>query len=156
MQVSQKLVNELSKDYKLLENQQNIKKFNFPFSFWCKEMQMWKYFANNLSFSNFMVNKVLKFDLRYFKDSNVDTIIPMNYEYFNYQRTIVKFFNQKKQKFHKLEKLEDVFKIFNLKNSDKYDVEVFVNGHSEFLKREKKVLWNLQRGKNIELRVHNL
>lgn len=48
-----------------------------------------------------IINKIIKFDLRYFKDANVDTLIPLSYEYFNYQRTITNFFNQKKQKFHK-------------------------------------------------------
>jgi hypothetical protein len=76
---------------------------------------MWKYFATKLSFSNVMSNKIVKFDLRYFKDSNVDTVIGMNYEYFNYQRTIANFLNFKKQKFHKIDTLENIFKEFDLK-----------------------------------------
>jgi len=78
---------------------------------------MWKYFATKLSFSNLMVNRVIKFDLRYFKDANVDTIVPLNYEYFNYQNTIFKFFNFKKQRFHKFDKLEKIFREINLKES---------------------------------------
>ena len=151
IQVAQKLISAFSKNYKLSDNQSKIKKFNFPFKFWCKEVQMWKYFATKLSFSNIMSNKVVKFDLRYFKDSNVDTVIPMNYEYFNYQRTIANFLNFKKQKFHKIDSLEKIFKEFDLKQSDAYSVNFYVNGHCEFLKREKKTLWNIQRGKNIEI-----
>jgi Ni,Fe-hydrogenase III component G len=113
--VSQKLLTNIAKEYKLSENQNKIKKFNFPFKFWCKEVQMWKYFATKLSFSNVMSNKIVKFDLRYFKDSNVDTVIGMNYEYFNYQRTIANFLNFKKQKFHKIDTLENIFKEFDLK-----------------------------------------
>jgi hypothetical protein len=151
MQVAQKLINDLSKNYKLTDNQSKIRKFNYPFKFWGKEVQMWKYFANKLSFSNLMANRSIKFDLRYFKDSNVDSIIPLNYEYFNYQNTICKFFNEKKQKFHKLSKLEDIFNEFSLKTGDKYSVNIYYKGHVEFLKREKKTLWNLQRGKLIEI-----
>ncbi len=151
MQVAQELISNLSKDYKLSDNQSKIRKFNFPFKFWAKEVQMWKYFANKLSFSNLMANRSIKFDLRYFKDSNVDTIIPLNYEYFNYQNTIFKFFNFKKQKFHKISVLEELFEYLELKTSDKYSVNVYYTGHVEFLEREKKTLWNLQRGKSIEI-----
>lgn len=151
IQIAQKLINNLSKKYILSNNQNNIRKFNFPFKFWVKEVQMWKYFATKLSFSNLMVNRSIKFDLRYFKDSNVDTLIPLNYEYFNYQNTIFKFFNFKKQKFHKLIALEKLFEKFKLKTSDKYAVDIYYTGHVEFLKREKKTLWNLQRGKSIEI-----
>jgi len=114
------LVYNLSKEYKLTENQSKIKKFHFPFKFWVKEVQMWKYFGRKLSFSSLMVNKVIKFDLRYFKDANVDSLIPLNYEYFNYQNTIFKFFNYNKQRFHKLETLEKVFVDFKLEKSKKY------------------------------------
>lgn len=151
IQIAQDLVSGLSKTYKLSENQSKIRKLNFPFKFWTKEVQMWKYFANKLSFSNLMANRSIKFDLRYFKDSNVDTVIPLNYEYFNYQNTIFKFFNFKKQKFHKIVALEELFEKFELKTSDKYGVDIYYTGHVEFLKREKKTLWNLERGKSIDV-----
>jgi hypothetical protein len=38
-----------------------------------------------------------------------------------------------------------------LKWSDGYSVNFYVNGHAEFLKREKKTLWNIARGKEIEI-----
>jgi hypothetical protein len=88
---------------------------------------MWKYFANNLSFSNLMVNKIIKFDIRYFKDSNVDSIVPLNYEYFNYQNTIFKFFNFKKQKFHKIDNLERIFADLDLKQDNIYSVNISTN-----------------------------
>ena len=88
---------------------------------------MWKYFGNNLSFSDFMLNKVIKFDLRYFKDSNVDSLVALNYEYFNYQNTIYKFFNPKKQKFHKINNLEKIFIDFDLSQDKDYSVNVCFN-----------------------------
>lgn len=147
VQVAQYLVYNLSKEYKLTENQSKIKKFHVPFKFWTKEVQMRKYFCRKLSFSSLMVNKIIKFDLRYFKDANVDSLIPLNYEYFNYQNTIIKFFNYKKQRFHKLENLEKTFVDFKLKKSDKYSVDLYYNWHFDFIKREKKFLWLLQRWK---------
>jgi hypothetical protein len=125
--VIEDLIYNLSKFYKLSDNQIKIKRFHFPLKLWVKEVQMWKYFANNLSFSNLMVNKIIKFDLRYFKDSNVDTIVPLNYEYFNYQNVIFKFFNTKKQKFHKINILEKIFSSFNLNQNEDYSIDIFYN-----------------------------
>lgn len=56
-----------------------------------------------------IVNTMIKFDLKYYKDAGVDTIIPLNYSYFAYQKTITSFFNQKKQKFHKRDILKEMF-----------------------------------------------
>jgi len=56
-----------------------------------------------------MINKIITTDLRYFKDANIDTLIPLDYSYFNFQKTITSFFNQKKQKFHKRDVLANIF-----------------------------------------------
>lgn len=151
IQMAQNFISKIWKEYKLSENQKNIKKFNFPFKFWWKEVQMRKYFYNKLSFSNFMLNKIIKFDLRYFKDANVDSLIPLNYGYFFYQKTISNFFNIKKQKFHKLDSLEKIFCDLDLKNTTKYSVNIYYNGKIDLVYREKKILRLLQRGKSIEI-----
>lgn len=96
-------------NYVLAANQQAIKKFHFPFSYRVKETPLWKYYLTSLSYSHILVNKIIKFDLRYFKDAMVDTVIPLNYGYFHYQNTITKFFNLKKIRFHPLETLETIF-----------------------------------------------
>jgi hypothetical protein len=103
------LFESFAQSYTLTDNQKNTKKFQQPWARWTKEVQMWKYFLTTLSYSNPLVNRAIKHDLRYFKDAGVDTIIPLNYGYFNYQNTIVKFCNYKKCRFHKLEKLEQCF-----------------------------------------------
>jgi hypothetical protein len=56
-----------------------------------------------------MINKIITTDLRYFKDANIDTLIPLDYSYFNFQKAITSFFNQKKQKFHKRDILANIF-----------------------------------------------
>lgn len=110
IQVAQPLLEKIAATYTLTDNQKNIKKFQQPFARWMKEVPLWKYFLTTLSYSDPMANKVVKFDLRYLKDAGVDTIIPLNYGFFNYQKTITKFLNYKKCRFHKMEKLEGLFK----------------------------------------------
>jgi hypothetical protein len=109
VEVAEKAMRALEKTYKLTDAQQAIKKFQKPFAYRVKETPLWKYYLIGISYSNILINKIIKFDLRYFKDAMVDTVIPLNYGYFNYQNTITKFLNFKKIRFHKLEKLEDIF-----------------------------------------------
>lgn len=156
IQVGQKLISDASKSYKLNDNQKNIKKFNFPFCFRAKEVTMRKYYLTTLSYSNFMANKSVKFDLRYFKDCWIDTLIPLNYEYFNYQRVITKYFNFKKQRFHKLEDIEQIFQELKIKDSWKYSITVFANWHTEFLTRDKNLIRFLQKGKSNEIKFENI
>lgn len=135
----------LAKKYTPTDNQKNIKKFSFPFAYRTKQVTLRKYFLMTLSYSEYMVNKTVKFDLRYFKDANVDTLIPLNYGYFNYEKTIYKYFNTKKTKFHKLAKVEKCFLELVSKTSKKYSVEVCYTGHCGFIKNEKRLLWLLGR-----------
>lgn len=108
-QVAQPLFEKLAQSYSLTENQKNTGKFQQPFARRVKEVPMRKYFLTTISYSDPLVNRVVKHDLRYFKDAAVDTIIPLNYGFFNYQNTIAKFCNYSKCRFHKLEKLESCF-----------------------------------------------
>ncbi len=156
IQVWQDLVDRLSKSYSPNDNQKNIKKFNFPFCFRAKQVPMWKYYLTTLSYSHFMANKSIKFDLRYFKDCNIDTLIPLNYEYFHYQRVITKYFNFKKQKFHKLEEIENIFKWFSLDQDKKYSISIFSNWHTEFLTKDKKLIRFLQKWKQSEINFQSI
>ena len=76
---AQLLIKKLEKTYTLTANQKAIKKFHSPFVYRIKETPLWKYYLTSLSYSNILVNKIVKFDLRYFKDAMVDTLIPLNY-----------------------------------------------------------------------------
>lgn len=69
IEVGQSLLTAFAKEYPLNDAQKAIRKFQFPFVYRCKEVALWKYFAMKLSYANMMVNKVIKFDLRYFKDA---------------------------------------------------------------------------------------
>jgi len=82
---------EMEKEYVLSASQSNIKKFLSPFAYWTKEIMSWKYFLQTFSYSNFMVNKKVKQDLRYFKDANVDTVVPLHYVVFSFKKPFVGF-----------------------------------------------------------------
>ena len=124
MEIAQKLIKNLEKEYTLAPNQKSIKKFHSPFTYRVKETPLWKYYLTSLSYSHILVNKIIKFDLRYFKDAMVDTLIPLNYGYFHYQNTIIRFLNFKKIRLHPLEKLENIFDLFACKASKKYSVKI--------------------------------
>ena len=153
IQIVQPILETFTQAYTLTSNQQNTKKFHTPFARRSKEVPLRKYFLTTLSYSDPMVNKVLKFDLRYFKDAQVDTLIPLNYGYFNYQTQISKLFNYKKCRFHKLEKLEKSFTdIVDLsKKTTNYSVQILYTGQKELLQRQKKTMRTLQRGKEVEV-----
>ena len=131
----------LSENYTLTDNQTNTKTFMQPLAKRTKDITMWTYFSRFTSSRSMIINKIIKFDLRYFKDAHVDTIIPLSYEYFNYQRTISSFFNPKKQKFHKREAMETLFSDLidklSLPTCPQSEVTLFVTGSDHLLKNKK-------------------
>lgn len=160
VEVVQKLVKKLTKEYMLTDHQKSIKKFHFPFVYRIKETPLWKYYLTSLSYSNILVNKIIKFDLSYFKDAMVDTLVPLNYWYFHYQTTITKFLNFKKIHFHTLEKLETVFKnlvMIDTKQIKKnYSIKIAYTWNIALLLREKRLIRLLQRGKSIEIEFEKI
>ena len=105
-----------------------------------------------LSRKSLLTNTLLKYELRYFKDARVDTVIPLNYLYFNAEKAIAKFFNFKKIRFHRLAKLEQIFcSLTSQAQKSEYAVSIFSTDQSYFLEREKRLIWLLQRGKSIEI-----
>ncbi len=152
---AQSLLQNLEKTYTPTASQKTTRKFHSPFAYRAKEVPLRKHYLTDLSYSHILVNKIIKFDLRYFKDAMVDTLIPFNYGYFHYQPTITKFLNFKKIRFHKLENLEQIFQGLTIadtwQGTTTYSVTVAYTWHPELLKREKRVIWLLQRGKNVEI-----
>lgn len=128
--------------YSLNENQKNIKKFNFPFSIWFKQVNLWKFFLNNLSFRQPLVNKTIKTDLTYFKDANVDTLITLNYWYLAFSKTIWNFFNSNKTKFYWKNALDlSLDKLFLDLEKENYELEIFSNSDLWLLFSSKKWNW---------------
>jgi len=142
------------KDYHLTDEQKLIKKFNYPFHYRVKSVSSWIANINDLWVHNPFLIRTMKNDLRYFKDAYVDTVVPMHYSYFRMQRTIKSFFNFHKTRFHDLSALE---KCFNwLVDNEvwwKYNVEIWINQPSDFLSRNRQLMWLIKRWNSINVNV---
>ncbi len=151
---------DITKEFVPNENQTKIKKFILPPAKWTKQVSMRNYLLRSFSPRQMMINKIIKMDLRYFKDANIDTIIPLEYSYFLYQRTISWFFNAKKQKFHKREILQNIFKNItsNLNTITKETLTIFHTWGMHLLTDHKKTEWLISqwKGKSIEYKEINL
>jgi hypothetical protein len=135
----------------------NIKKFSFPFHYRVKAAKARPLGIADLGVHNPYLIRTLKNDLRYFKDANVDTLVPMHYHYFRMQRTIKGFFNFHKTRFYDLSVVEECFrKLMEGKESCPYGVRVWTNQSLQFLLREKELVWLLERGKNVKMQVERV
>jgi len=148
VKIGQDLLKKLTANLVLTDNQRGIKKFHFPLAWWGKEVRLWNPLLENLSWSSTLLNTLIKNDLKYFKNAAVDTVIPMNYSYFWVQKTLQHLFNFNKTRFHGIEKLETVFQKLVTGKSSTYKVSVFHTGHGEFLTRNKRLLWLLDKWKS--------
>ncbi len=156
LEIFEKEKDSLFKSYLPNTRQQNIKPFERPPYTWTKEVTLRKYFLIKLGFRDWMVRKIIKFDLRYFKDARVDTLVPLSWDIFAFEKA-VKSKLGKKIKFHWLEDLDTEFqKLAQNVPQSKYGVEILANGRIDFLLREKKWFWLLQRGKQIDLKITHL
>lgn len=147
--LAQDFFKKLESQFSPTTQQQSTKKFSFPFHYRSKESNLLKHLFTHLSRKSLLSNTVLKHELRYFKDAMVDSVIPLNYCIFNGEKTIKKFFNFKKIRFHWLEKIEKKFKKLTAESENSpYQVNIFSTDTQNPLKKEKKWLWILERGKN--------
>lgn len=152
LQCAQELISHLACSFAPSSAQKSTKAFVFPFQFWAKECGILNPLLTRLSRKSLLTNTLLKHELRYFKDARVDTVIPLNYLYFNAEKAIAKFFNFKKIRFHRLAKLEQIFcSLISQVQKSEYAVSIFSTDQSYFLEREKRLIWLLQRGKSIEI-----
>lgn len=143
------LFNEISLSYCLTENQKSISKFHFPFCIWKKQLSIWKVFLLNYGFRSWMVNRAIRDDLRYFKDAWVDTLIPLNYWYFAFERTIKQKLNLNKIRFAWVEQLEKWFVLSE--KTGTYWVSIYNNWTTDFLLNNKKFLLLLTRWNKISI-----
>lgn len=150
----QQLLKDLCITYVLNDNQQSTKNFHQPLQYWSKELPLRKYFMVLLSQKNWMIHNVVKHDMRYFLDAWVDTLIPCNYWYFAFDVTLAKYVHTKKCRWYKLEKIACLFaniaKNFEQKT---YSVTIHHTGTIAHLQAEKKWMWILQKGKQVDLTI---
>lgn len=107
--VAQTMIQTVTEDYTLTDRQRQIRRFHDPMVYRVQDVRMWPLLLRSLSPRAAFVNTVIKHDLRYFRDADVDTIIPTCYAYFAYEKTIQRYFNTKRQKFHGMAAIEECF-----------------------------------------------
>lgn len=159
IEVFQNKFEEISKDYKLTENQKSIKKFNFPFAIWLKEVGLWKYFLTKLWFRDWMVRQTIKHDLRYFKDAAVDTLVPLNWGFIAYEKGIKSKINLNKIRFYWINSVENIFnnivEDYWLEENN-YSIYLYKNWVTDILKEQKKWMWILQRWRKYTIQEVNI
>lgn len=149
---AQMLIYKLATSYQPTQAQQQIKKFSFPFRFRAKDTTIFAHLLQKIWRKSFLVNTIIKNDLRYFKDAAVDTLIPLNYAYFHAETTMSKFLNFKKIKFHRLSALQRQFeRLISAEQTSAYSVKIHATDTNTALVENKRLLWLLQRGKSIEI-----
>jgi hypothetical protein len=77
--------------------------------------------------------------------------VPLNYAYFNAERTITKFFNANKTRFHWINKMEEIFSNL-IPEQWSFSVSVYWTDQVESLKNVKRLVWLMQRGKSEEIK----
>jgi hypothetical protein len=106
-----------------------------------------------------MVRKTIKHDIRYFKDAAIDTIIPLNWWYLDFETIIKSKLNSNKIKFHGKTEVNEIFAdiIWKVENKkEKYWVNIHHNGNIEILQLQKKWIWLLERGKEIKINFNKI
>ncbi len=141
--------------YTLTDNQKNIKKFNKNFPMWVKHTSMWKYYLTTFWYRDWMVRKTIKTDLKYFKDADVDTFFVLNWGYLAYDNLFRKYLKYKRIRHQWVNVLEEVFEGFNLPTNT-YNVEIIFDWPDYLLTSQKRFLYLLQKGKEINLKIKKI
>jgi len=98
------------------------------------------------------VNKLIKIDLKKLKDYAVDTLISLEYGYFKYQKTILDTFH-KTVRFHTMDKMETIISGQIKDNQTQYGICVFYTGESEQLQENKTLMWWLNKGESVDIKL---
>lgn len=97
---AQDIIAQYCKNNALTPSQQKTKKFNTSRPIRSKSVPMWTYFLTTYGKRDWMVRKSIKHDLRYFKDADVDTLVPLCRWFLFYTKIIHHMCNWKKLRFH--------------------------------------------------------
>jgi hypothetical protein len=107
--VVQQHLEQRASSYHRSDAQLQTKQFHWPMVWRGRDVRQWKYFLRSLSPRHYLINKVVKFDLRKLKDSDVDTVLPTERSHFAMEKTIERFFNPKRTKRHGIKTLAMCF-----------------------------------------------
>lgn len=102
-----------------------------------KDVSLWKYNIINLNKRNWMLRKIIKTDLNYFFNCNVDTLIPTTYSIYHFENIL----NQKikKIRFQNIKSWCFLDELFDKKNNQ-YKIDIIENWNTNYFLKHKK--WN--------------
>jgi hypothetical protein len=145
----QTLLMQLADEHTLTDNQHSTRTFHTSMKWRGRDVRQWKYFLRSLSPRNYLIHKVVKFDLRYFKDAHVDTIIGTERSHRAMTKTIKRMFRPSKTKRYDLDILR--FMMEEWTPSKRYSVRVLYRGDCTMMTSTRHYEWMLGRGKQIEI-----
>lgn len=139
----------------LTPKQSNTKSFHASFAWWTREVSLRNYLLRRLSPRQYMVNTIIKHDLRYFKDAAVDTILPLQYNYFAFEKIIARYFGARRYKFHPMSSIASCFAAWYEENKEissaAYTISLHATGSMHMLTQQKHLLAIMTRGGQEEL-----
>lgn len=92
----QELFQSASKSYVLTENQQSTSIFQTPFALRVKSVPMRAYYLQAFSKKDRMVRKMVKKDTQYFRDADVDLLLPASWTCLYYEKILTHLFGTKR------------------------------------------------------------
>ena len=152
------LIHEAAIQYTRSDAQQKTRKFMQPFALWKKNIRMWTYFLTTYGRREPMLRKTIKYDLRYFTDAWVDTIVPMSWWCLFYQKIIKTRINWKKMRFHGLDAVQQCFEDIAKEYStgSNYSITLHCTDTPTPLLEERKWMDILSRGGQVEVKVEEV
>ncbi len=145
--------NQLISHHVLTSNQNKNKHFQKQLPLYTIATDHW-HILYNLPRSWF-VNKLIKTDLKKFKDYAVDTLLPLEYGHFKYQKVFLQAFH-KTVRFHSQVKLAQSIELLIKDNQTQYAVSVHCSGDTTLLESNKRLMRMLGKGKSTAVIFHHL
>ncbi|USN54355.1 MAG: hypothetical protein H6765_07435 [Candidatus Peribacteria bacterium] len=139
----------------MTEGQAATKKFHRKFAFRKKEVRMRKYFLTTYGKRDPQVRKTIKYDLRYFKDAAVDTLVLLSRGHLFYEKMITMRANPKTLRFHGTRAVEECWQQVTADApATTYSVTIHsTDGVPQTLLAEKKRRRLLERGTTTPMQI---
>ena len=108
IEMIEKMIWSLRKNFVASARQQSLSKFHHHLPLWTLETDLqrqliWAWYKRHR-----VLNNVIKYDLHHFKDADVDTLVPLDYVYWQTEKILKHYFNTRKRRFHGLSALQQL------------------------------------------------
>ena len=149
---AQDIITTYTKKATLTPYQSKTKKFHQNRPVWKKVVPMWTYFLTTYGKRDWMVRKSIKHDIRYFKDSGVDTLIPLSRGFLFYTKILHQHCNWKKIRFHGTDSVATCIQKMIWESSWWYHCTIYTTCDIPSLTPENKWMRMLGRGGDVEVK----